>query len=138
MKKIMILVAVVLMVAAGSIGVFAVDEAVSSNMTAERFLELRLSQIDQALKDGKITEEQANDLRVHIKEVAEKGIFGQRRNGEGNPECVLGEDGNLGLFRNANSGQKMGNGNGQGIHKADGTGRGNGGKGLRNGNCTIE
>jgi len=151
MKKIMIATLAMVVLLTSSIGVFAEElpknEKNVSNMDAETFLELRMERIEQALEDGKITEDQAELLIAHVEEVAEAGDFGTGRfrleQGEGNTECVLGEGNELGLFRNEMSGKRNGDGNGVRLQKEDGSGvqsggRGNGRKISRNEECVLD
>ncbi|MBN2793899.1 MAG: hypothetical protein JXR88_00735 [Clostridia bacterium] len=137
MKKLLLVIAVLAMVAMGTVVAYA-DET-DSNMTSDVFLELRLEQIDEALAAGTITQEQAELLIAHITERAEEGIFGYRGTNE---ECVLGDE-LQGIFRNANSGMR--NGEGRGVKANDGTGlrqggngQSRGGQGVRNGSCLVE
>ncbi len=126
-KRTLVLVVAMAMVLTGSIGVFAED--VITNMDEETFLELRMAQIDEALEEGKITEEEAAQLRAHVEEVAEEGTFGfgpaNGAKGEGNATCILGDGSDCGIFRSESAGQRFGNGNGQGLQSRDGTGNGN-------------
>lgn len=114
------------------------SEAVESNMDSETYLATRMDQIDQAFEAGEITQEEADLLRAHIEEVALEGTFGKGPEngykGDGNAECILGEDSNLGIFRSESAGARTGNGNGVGYQKADGTGNGGTGQGLQKGN----
>lgn len=134
-KRTLVLVVAMAMVLTGSIGVFAED--VITNMDEETFLELRMAQIDEALEEGKITEEEAAQLRAHVEEVAEEGTFGfgpaNGAKGEGNATCILGDGSDCGIFRSESAGQRFGNGNGQGLQSRDGTGNGNFGGGRGNG-----
>ena len=82
---------------------------------ADTFLEERLEILDQALEDGRITQEDYDLMVEHMKENAEAGVFGRGPRAYLNSEeCILGEDGQLGLFRNNNVGRGWGRGNGRG------------------------
>lgn len=155
MKKILVLVLALAMVLTTAIGVFAseedsVDETVC-NMDAESYETIRMGQIDDALANGEITLEQAEILRVHVLAVVAEGSFGKGpsngNKGEGNAECVLGDNLNLGIFRSESAGMRTGAGNGFGQNSQDGIGFGNGqgnrganrGAGNRyDGNCILD
>lgn len=137
MKKLLVIVIVISLVALGTVIAFA-DET-DSNLTSEAYLALRLEQIDQLLEDGVIDEAQAALLREHVTENAANGLFGRR--GEGSETCVLGEE-FQGIFRNNDTGHGFGSGmmlqDGSGYQRG---GRGNGGGhggGLRDGSCLTE
>ncbi len=118
-----------------------VDEEITTNMDAATYLDLRVTQLDEALANGVISQEDYDLLLAHITENAENGLFGRGPQSYATADteaCVLGEDGGLGIFRNANSGLGQGNGNGIGLQAADGTGsgnayKGNGGRGNQGG-----
>lgn len=130
---------VIAMVAMGTVVAFA--EETDSNMTSDFFLEIRMAQIEKALDEGLITEEQAAELIDHINGRALEGTFGLRGTNE---DCDLDEE-LQGFFRNENSGMR--NGQGSGVRANDGTGQrkggngqskggqGAGGQGLRDGSC---
>lgn len=145
MKKLMMAVTVVAMMAVSVFSVAAaeVDEDFVSNMDEATFIELRTAQLDAALADETIDQDQYTALLDHITDVAGQDSFGQGsaygQNGQVNEECVLGEDGQLGVFKNDNAGMKNGNGNGVGQMVQDGSNAGQGNrrggqdKGLANG-----
>lgn len=137
MKKLLVtLTAVAMLVmsiaAVSAAEVITEDETSTRNMDAETFLETRLEKLDEALESGLITQEQYDLMVEHMTERAESGVFGRGPNGYlNNEDCVLGEDANLQLFRNENSGTRNGLGNGVMQRRADGTGFGGGrGQGL--------
>lgn len=136
MKKrlITLVLAAALIIGTFTVSAAEVEDTRISNMDATTYIELRSTQIQEALEDETITEEQAALLLAHIQEVAKTGEFGQGMRNTRNTECVLGEDGNLGIFRNENAGMRNGNGNGNGVGSKtkDGTGNSNG-KGNGNG-----
>lgn len=106
------------------------EVVVTTNMDAATYLELRTAQLDEALAEGTITADQYALLLAHITDNSTDGLFGNGPQGyldNEDKECVLGEDGNLGIFRNENSGQQLGNGNG--MTYKDGTGNGSRNKG---------
>jgi hypothetical protein len=131
----LVVVMTLVFVSTNSLGVFAeeveTDVEFVSNMDADTYRETRLAQINLALQEGKITQEQAALLITHVNDMAEKGTFGTGPStgvkGSGNAECILGEGTNLGIFRSESAGQKSGNGNGKGsrLRRGDGTGTGN-------------
>jgi|GEM_PF-1084935 hypothetical protein len=133
MKKLLVTVTAVAMLimsvaAVSAAEVIDEDAAIISNMDAETFLESRLERLDQALEEGLINQEQYDLMVEHMTENAEEGVFGKGPNGYLNNEsCVLGEDGNLQLFRNENSGLRNGQGNGAARRSADGSRTGFGG-----------
>lgn len=146
MKKIIGAAFAVALVLTSSISVFAAeDEVVTSevvcNMDAETFEETRLAQIDEALANGLITEEQAALLKEHILEVIADEAFGNGPTGgyqgEGNEDCVLGDGLNLGIFRSENAGVRAGDGTGVGIGSGQGTRGANRGTGLGTGNNGV-
>lgn len=147
MKKLMVTMMVigVLVISAFSVSAAEIEGDVTSNMDSDTFVEQKTEQIEAALAEGIITEEQADLLLEHILERAEEAVFGRGPNyglSEDKETCVLGEDGGLGIFRNQNSGQRMGQGNGVKQHSGDGTGagtgRGNRGSGQgNNGVCVV-
>lgn len=104
-----------------------------SNMDADTYRATRTAQVEKALEDGIITQEQADLLLAHIEDVAAEGTFGvgpaNGDKGDGNAECILGEDSNLGIFRSESAGQRTGSGNGVGAKAMDGSGSGNGYRG---------
>ncbi len=113
-----------------------VDE-VTTNMNVDTYLELRTQQLDDALANDEITQEQYDLLFAHITENAADGVFGFGPQGylnEDKEECVLGEDGQLGIFRNENSGMRNGQGNGVRNPLEDGNGQGNRGENKGTGN----
>lgn len=138
MKKVIatLLVLALVLTAGLSVSAAEVTRDFVSNMDADTYLELRLSQIDKALASKLITEEEAARLIDHVKEVAEAGTFGNGPTygikGDGNATCVLGEDSNRGIFRSESRGMRAGTGNGVGRRLADGSGAGN--RGGRGGN----
>ncbi|MBN2794702.1 MAG: hypothetical protein JXR88_04800, partial [Clostridia bacterium] len=101
-----------------------------------------LEQISEALAAGTITQEQADLLVAHINERAAEGVFGYKGTQE---DCVLGDEA-LGIFRNANTGQKAGQG--FGVSANEGTGfkrggntnaaKGANGQGFQDGSCIVE
>lgn len=117
------------------------EEVAATNMDADTYLDLRVAQLDDALANGTISQEDYDLLLAHITENAEDGLFGRGPQGyetADNENCVLGEDGGLGIFRNENAGLGQGNGNGVRNQSADGTGtgnayKGNGGRGNQGG-----
>lgn len=113
------------------------EENLQCNMDSDTYLALRTRQIELALEEGTITDDEAELLLMHIQEVALSGEFGQGYRGEGNAECILGEDGQLGLFRNENSGMRNGNGN-SGCGNRRGRGNGTGFKGIFSDEGLIE
>ncbi len=127
MKKLLITLTAVAMLVMSIVAVSAAE------VDSETFLETRLERLDEALESGLITQEQYDRMVEHMTERSESGVFGRGPNGYLNQEyCVLGEDGNLQLFRNENSGLKNGQGNGIRQERADGSGFGGGrGQGLR-------
>lgn len=133
MKKIVMTVAVVAMM---MVSLFSVSAAgrngVDSNMDSDTYLKLRGAQIQAALDAKTIDEDEALVLRARINEAAQNGVFG-----EGSEDCVLGEEGNLGIFQNENAGLRNGQGNGIGSKAADGTSNGNG-EGTRTADGTGE
>jgi hypothetical protein len=140
MKKVItaLLVLTLVLTAGLSVSAAAVANDFVSNMDADTYLGLRLTQIDEALASKLITKEQAALLIEHVTEVAEAGTFGNGPTygvkGDGNATCVLGEDSNLGIFRSESRGMRTGAGNGVGRQLADGSGAGNRGGGRGNGN----
>ena len=134
MKKIVLTITVIALLVTGALSVSAAElEDVSgfvSRMTAETFRELRYKQIDEAEVNDVISSDQAKTLREHIESIIEDNAFGNgpqySLNREDNEDCVLGDDGNLGIFSNANSGMRNGQGNGVGLKAQDGTQAGNG------------
>jgi len=108
-----------------------------TNMDASTYLELRLEQLDAALASGEIEQSDYDLLVARINENAIEGAFGNGPNGylnENNEDCVLGEDGQLGIFRNENSGMQNGQGNGVKNQTSDGTGTGSRGGNKGQGN----
>lgn len=134
MKKIVMTIMVVAMMITGALSVSAaaVDGEMVRNMDQATYFELRLAQIDEALTDGTIDADQAALLIAHVNDVALAGNFGNGSqfglSDEVNDDCVLGEDGNIGLFSNGNAdaGQRNGSGNGFAQKAQDGTQAGNG------------
>lgn len=139
MKKLVVTVTALAMLTMSLLAVSASEtgeESVSSNMDAATYLELRTSQLDEALNNGEIDDEQYALLMAHIEENLAAESFGRGPQGyltAENEECVLGEDGNLGIFRNENAGQGNGQGNGVKNQKEDGTGEGTRGGNRGNG-----
>jgi len=146
MKKTILTLAVVATMILGTFAVSAaaVEDIVGSNMDAQTFVESRFATIDDAVLAGEISEADGIELKAHIQAVADAETFGSGSQyaGEGNEDCVLGEEGNLGLFRNDNSGLENGLGNGVKRQATDGSnagagnarkgaavGQGNGGRG---------
>lgn len=135
MKKLIVSVLTLGIVLTTSIGVFAAEEEtetsqVTYNMDAETYETTRMGQIDEALANGEITLEQAEELRAHVLEVAAEVSFGKGPangvKGDGNAECVLGDELNLGIFRSESAGMRTGSGNGVGQKLGDESGAGNG------------
>jgi len=114
MKKLLVTLTAVAMLVMSIVAVSAAE------VDADTFLETRLERLDEALESGLITQEQYDLMVEHMTENAEA--------------CILGEDGNLQLFRNENSGARNGQGNGVMQRRADGTGFG-GGRGQGLGRC---
>jgi len=141
MKKLTLVLAIVVALTMGVVGVAAEEDSeVVTNMDKDTFIEIRSEQIEQALADGVITQEQADLLIEHIMEIAEDGTFGRgNRLNNNDVECVLGDDGNLGIFRNGGLGSRIGAGNGTGLGKGlgnrGGLGSRNGGSRQNNENC---
>lgn len=139
MKKLVMAVTVAAMMTVSVLSVSAaaveVEDDFVSRMDRATFLELRTAQLDAA----DITGEQYEALAAHIATAAKDGDFGNGsaygRTGEVNEDCVLGEDGQSGIFRNENSGMKAGNGNGVGVKSQDGTNEGNGNRRGGQGNA---
>lgn len=130
MKKLLLILSAVAVLAIGASAAFAQSET-GSNMDAETYLEIRTEQLDEALAEGLIDQAQYDVLLQHITEVAETGAFGVGYENSDH-DCVLGEEGFLGIFRQGgglgagvgNGGQSKGAGNGSGN-------RGTGGRGMR-------
>lgn len=120
------------------------NEAVETitNMDADTYLELRMEQLKVALDNKEITQEVYDVLVARINDNATEGVFGYGPKGylnEDKDDCVLGEDGQLGIFRNENSGMQNGQGKGVKNQVSDGTGsrggnNGQGNKAAGNGN----
>lgn len=107
------------------------------NMDADTYLELRLGQLDEALANKEIEQSDYDLLVAHITQNAAEGTFGYGPNGylnEDKEACVLGEDGQLGIFRNENSGMRNGQGNGVRNQLSDGSGTGSRGANRGQGN----
>ena len=139
MKKRVVLIAVVAVLTAGSVGVFAYNGFRAADMDPETFVETRTSQVEEALLEGTISQEQADLLIAHINDMVASEEFGTGlgNKGEGNSECVLGEDGNLGIFRNENAGQGNRGSQSRGNQNG-GQQRGNGQRGNQSGECILD
>lgn len=154
MKKLLVTVVAVALLLVGIVSVAAEDaqiqdtqdiqetqESFVSNMDAETYRERRTEQIKAALDKKLITEEQAALLTEHIENNIKDGLYGQGpqgyMNGEVNENCVLGEGGNLGIFRNENSGQRQGQGFGGGRGRGTMSGQGNRGANRGMGNNGV-
>jgi hypothetical protein len=143
MKKIILATTLVATIILGAFSVSAAEVEVEgaktfvSSMDAETFLSTRIAQLDLALENDLIDIDQYNELLTHIEVVAAEGTFGRGPEnglkGEGNAECILGEDSNLGIFRSESAGMRTGQGNGVGMQSRDGSGLGSGGNGQRRG-----
>lgn len=120
-----------------SVSAAEIDGEFVTNMDGDTYRTTRIAQVQEALTDGKITQEQADELLLHIEDVVAGETFGNGPTnglkGDGNVTCVLGEDSNLGIFRSESAGMKTGSGNGNGRNLADGSGSGNGNKGNNSG-----
>lgn len=108
-----------------------VDESTNAeletrNMTSEAYMETRLARLNEALANNEIEQADYDLLVAHITENSENGAFGHGPQDYEDKDCVLGEDGQLGLFRNENSGMRGGLGNGVKNQLADGQGTGSG------------
>jgi hypothetical protein len=131
MKKLLLILTVVAVLAMGASAAFAQSET-GSNMDADTYIAIRTEQLDDAITEGVIDQGQYDLLLAHITEQANAGDFGI---GE-SEACILGEDGYLGIFKNAGGlGTGQGNGgeakgNGQGEASGNGN-RGSNGQGLR-------
>lgn len=131
MKKLLLILSAVAVLAIGASAAFAQSET-GSNMDAETYLEIRTEQLDEALAEGLIDQDQYDVLLQHITEVAETGAFGVGYENRDPESCVLGAEGFLGIFRQGggfgcgvqNGGTGRGAGNGSGN-------RGAGGHGMR-------
>ena len=136
MKKLLLIATAIAVLTIGATAAFAQSED-GSNMDAETYLDVRTEQLDEALAEGLIDADQYDLLLAHITENATDGVFGlggyENRDAE---DCVLGEEGFLGIFRQGGgfgSGQCC-NGEPQGTRQGSaGSGQGNGnrGQGMR-------
>ncbi len=93
------------------------EETTTGNMDAETYKELRKARLDKAQADGLIDDEQYEAMWQHIQDNAAEGNFGRGPRGyetADSEECVLGEEGKMGIFRNENAGLRNGQGNGMG------------------------
>lgn len=136
MKKLVMMMTVVglLVTSLMSVSAAEVDGIFESNMDSETYVSTRTEQVNEALENGTITQEQAQLLLDHIAEVGLTGTFGNGpsngEKGEGNAVCVLG-DNELGVFRSESAGMRTGSGNGVGQRSLDGSSEGNGYKGAK-------
>lgn len=101
-------------------GVTKVQELIDNGVSFEdaklQMMDEKIAKIDEAVKNGTMTEEKANELKAQLKERTESCTTPgeNRNNGEGGMGLGLGK----------------GNGNGKGMGKGNGNGMR-----LRNGSC---
>jgi len=132
MKKLIVTTVVLATIILSTLSVSAaeVDTDFVSHMDSDTYLSTRTEQIQSAYDNQLITEDEYNELLAHIQEVAFTGAFGNGPSfgikGDGNAECILGEDSTLGIFRSQSAGMRTGSGNGVSIQSQDGLGSGNG------------
>lgn len=141
MKKLIVTLTAVAVLAMSLLSV-AASEVVEAEVTEKvtqmdgaTYLELRLTRLNEALASGEIEQEDYDLLVAHINDNAAEGSFGKGPSAfDEDKECVLGEDGNLGIFRTENSGSQNGQGNGVKNQSTDGSGTGSRGANKGQGN----
>ena len=151
MKKLLVTLVAVALLLVGIVSVAAEDvvseetqnlqDSYMSTVDAETYRQIRTEQINEALANGQISEDQAALLIEHIEDLIEDGLYVRGpqgyMKGDVNETCVLGENGNLGIFRNENSGLRQGQGFGGGRGRSTMGGQGNRGAGRGLGNNGV-